>query len=82
MREGGAAFSPSLLIPAHPEIPFQFASCAVLLTAELLIYPGCAAKVEHLPSSQLRANPDLPACPCTQDTAVVVTHFEELKILH
>lgn len=81
MREGGA-FSPSLLIPAHPEIPFQFASCTILLTAELLIYLGCAAKVERLLSLQLPADPGLPACPCAQDTAVIVTHFEELKILH
>lgn len=36
MREGGA-FSPSLLISAHLEIPFQFALCTVMLTAELLI---------------------------------------------
>lgn len=81
MREGGA-FSPSLLIPAQPEIPFQFALCAVLLTAELLIYVGCAAKIKHLPSLQLPADSGLPACPCAQDTAVVVTCFEELKILY
>lgn len=42
---------PSLRILAHLEIPFQFASCTVLLTAELLVYPGCAVKVERLPSS-------------------------------
>lgn len=81
MREGGA-FSSSLLIPAHPDTPFQFALCTVLLTAELLIYQGCAAKVECLPSSRLLAYPGLPACPCMQDADVVVMLSEELKILH
>lgn len=76
MREG-RAFS-LLLIPVHPEIPFQFVLCAVLLTAEH-IYLGCAVKIEPFLSSLLSADPGLPACPCTQVTAVIVNTLLRVK---
>lgn len=73
----------SLLVDSSPhpqEVPLQFALCTVLITAEIFIYLGCAAKVKF-PSSQLCVDLGLLACPCTQGIAAIVVYCEELKIL-